>query len=588
MRIPTSQQIRELEKDWIEAFDAPWGQVLMEIAGRGSAMRALKMWQESPGDVVVLCGTGNNGGDGLVVARYLTLWGVPVTVCLIENKSENGGSGLTQASKTGQPKSVRAKSVQSKSAQAVAEPEVSLPEMSTAEGRVNLNIIQKMHVPIKAIDPATMISEHRIQDGDSGTFLSDPLMDQIFFDTTLVIDAIFGTGLKRDVEGVHRRVIEAVNRSGKRVLALDVPSGINSDTGQICGAAIRADETVTFGYLKPGLLCYPGNNYKGHISIVDIGLPEIPDGLPDINLSTIELVREMAPIRPADAHKGSFGHVLVVAGSTGMAGAATLAGISAMRTGAGLLYLATPKSMAEHISIQELICKPMPETESGSLSKDAVKKLKKHLEIVNAVIIGPGLSTEPETVEAVCQILSEIHCPCVVDADALNALATKEGEPGSYLPDTGEFVLTPHPKELSRLLKCSVEDIQKDRIKAAIDAAKKFNAIVVLKGAMTVIANWHEEVFINPTGNPGMATAGAGDVLAGIIGGLLAQKVDPMQAAILGTYIHGRAGDLLCEQLGDSGIIASDLQQAIPIAVQSIKNMDRSRLEEDIMDADAS
>ncbi len=571
MRIPTSKQMRSLEKEWIEAFDSPWGQVLMEIAGRGAAMRALKKWTESPGDVLVLAGTGNNGGDGLVVARYLTLWGVPVSVCLIDPKTEGEQLSIKTSSKGGQ-------------ALAESDQIVEL-RMATQEGQVNKDILTKMNVPMRVIDPASMLSEHRLQDGESGAILSDPVIDQIFFDTTLVIDAIFGTGLTRDVEGVHRRVIEAVNRSGKRVISIDVPSGINSDTGQINGAAIRADETVTFGYLKPGLLCYPGTNHKGHISIVDIGLPEIPDNLPDINLSTIELVREMLPIRPADAHKGSFGHVLCVAGSEGMSGAATLAGLSAMRTGAGLVYLAAPKSVSQQISIQELICKPMPETASGSLNLEAVKKMKKQLDHVQAAIVGPGLSCDPETVDAVCQLLSEINCPCVVDADALNALALKGG---TCLPDTGEFVLTPHPKELSRLLNCSTEDIQKDRIKAAIDAAKKFNAVVVLKGAMTVIANWNEEVFINPTGNPGMATAGAGDVLAGIIGGLLAQKVDPMQAAILGVYIHGRAGDLLSEQLGDAGLLASDILQAIPIAVTSIKNADRSRLEDDILDADAS
>lgn len=574
MRIPTTKQMRSLEEEWIQAFDSPWGQVLMEIAGRGAAMRALKMWQESPGDVVILCGTGNNGGDGLVVARYLTLWGVPVTVCLIDRKAEGEQLSIKSSSKGGQ---------------ALAESDQIVDiKMTTKEAQVNKEILLKMSVPIRVIDPASMISEHRLQDSETGAVLSDPVIDQVFFDTTLVIDAIFGTGLTRDVEGVHRRVIEAVNRSGKRVLSIDMPSGIDSDTGQINGAAIRADETVTFGYLKPGLMCYPGTNYKGNISIVDIGLPEIPDNLPDINLSTIELVREMLPIRPANAHKGSFGHVLCVAGSEGMAGAATLSALSAMRTGAGLVYLAAPKSVSQQISIPELICKPMPETESGSLNKEAVKKMKKQLDVVQAAIVGPGLSTDPETVDAVCQLLSEISCPCVVDADALNALATKGGSDSYHLPDTGEFVLTPHPKELSRLLNCSTEDIQKDRIKAAIDAAKKFNAIVVLKGAMTVIANWNEEVFINPTGNPGMATAGAGDVLAGIIGGLLAQRVDPMQAAILGVYLHGRAGDLLSEQLGDAGLLASDILQAIPIAVTSIKSAERSRLEADIMDADAT
>lgn len=583
MRIPTTQQIRELEAGWIARCDDRWGQVLMEIAGRGAAIRALRMWQESPGNVAIVCGRGNNGGDGLVVARYLTLWGVPVSVWIVsQQKSESAkeertavkaGSAKTVSEEAGKKGTSRetAKSCDAGKGTSSDHDDAAGIAMNTHESTVNKNILETLDISVRELD----CHEHFDDDFEDGIG-SDPDVDEIFEDASLVVDALFGTGLTRPVEGVYRRVIDAMNRSGKRVLSIDVPSGINSDTGQVMGTAVRADQTVTFGYLKPGLLTHPGATLAGALAIVDIGLPEIPESLPDIHLMTIEIVREILPLRPTDAHKGSFGNVVAIAGSVGMGGAAMLACLSSLKVGAGLCYLATPRAVLANLPAEEVIYKPMPDTKDGTVSRDAYDELKKLLSSASAVILGPGLGLNDDTIELIKKLVNDIDCPCLIDADGLNALAKN---PDCLPSDSTNFVLTPHPKELARLLECETADVQADRIGHALLAARKFNATIVLKGSMTVTANPYGEVFINPTGNPGMATAGAGDVLSGVIGGLLAQRVDPFQAAAAGVYIHGRAGDLLADEIDEAGIIAGDLKRVIPFAMQSVRDGDRSDFE---------
>lgn len=683
MRIPTTEQLRDLESKWISHCDGNWGQVLMEIAGRGAAIRALRMWQESPGEVVVVAGRGNNGGDGLVVARYLTLWGVPVSVWLVSQARQkndgtetvasgsrvvssgvlnsgvvNSGVSNSGVSNSGVSSAVASSAVASsggasgsgmglpakaqasektvtasdtsgkgdtrgasKSATMERGAETDVAEMKTKEGTLNRTILESLNVPVKILAHEAFCSadrelngsrgRHSFEDDDDALFdrtkhdckpeherkredesehehgeqcehghavhgHSDPSVDELFSGASLIVDALFGTGFEKQVEGLYKRVIDAINRSGKRVLSIDVPSGINSDTGQIMGAAVRADQTVTFGYLKPGLVTHPGATLAGDLGIIDIGLPELPESTPDINLMTVEIVREILPVRPVDSHKGSFGHVLAIAGSVGMAGAALLSSQSAMRTGAGLTFLATPRAVLNGLPAEEVIYKPMPETDAGTFSKDAYGQLKTLVTQAQAIILGPGIGLNDDTFELVSKLLNDIDCPCIIDADGLNAIARK---PELLENNDGQFVLTPHPKELARLLNCEVSEIQSDRINMAIKAAKKFNAVIVLKGSMTVIANPEGEVFINPTGNAGMATAGAGDVLSGIIGGLLAQHVEPFQAAAAGAYIHGRSGDILAEEIDESGLVAGDIKRGIPFAIASIKTGQRSTLE---------
>lgn len=532
-RILTTSQIRKLEADWIKKCGHNWSQVLMEVAGRGAAKIALKMWELDPGEVFILCGRGNNGGDGMVIGRYLTLWGVPVSVWLV---SKNDSSEV---------------------------------DMSTEESQTNRTILENLGVDIT---------------------VSNESPQQAMMDATLIVDALFGTGLDRDLDGTFRTAVDAINRSGKSVISVDMPSGVNSDTGKVMGSAVRADHTVTFGYLKPGLLCHPGASLAGDLSVIDIGLPDADeDDQPIITLITSDYVRGLLPPRPTDSNKGTFGSVLTIAGSLGMSGATLLSSQSALRAGAGLSLLATPKTLVLNLPPGEVIYHAIPETKDFSIGLDAIKEVEKLVERVTAIILGPGLSTKDETVSFVHKFvkdcLSENDKPCIIDADALNAIAKDT----SVMPSSAEhIVLTPHPKELSRLLDCSVQEIQEDRINAASKAAEKFGCVVVLKGAHSVVASPDGDLFINPTGNAGMASAGAGDVLSGIIGGLLAQGLKPIDAATVGVYLHGAAGDYAALELGETGMIAGDMMSAIPFAISNIEKGDSSELEQQLTGVIAS
>jgi NAD(P)H-hydrate epimerase len=492
----------------------------MEIAGRAAAHAAFEMWAEEPGHVAVMCGSGNNGGDGLVVARFLRLWGAPVSVYVV---TADGGD----------------------------------VKMKTEESTANKTIAESLGIEISPLPEDLTLS---------------------LMNSTLIIDALLGTGLDRQVEGQYRVAIEAINRSGVPVLAVDLPSGINSDTGHTMGVSVRADRTITFGYLKPGLLQHPGASLAGEISVIDIGLPDI-DAPDVVNLTTGDFVRGALPPRPENSNKGTFGSVLTIAGSACYFGAAILSSETALRTGAGLSTLAAPKTLVPHLPAKEVIYKLLPETDEISISSEAVKVLKPEIPKVSAVILGPGLSQNDDTVKFVQQILpviAESGKGCIVDADGLNSISQDTSE---FPKSAGNFVLTPHPKELSRLMQKSVEDIQKDRIASVKEAADKFGCAVVLKGSRTVVASEDGTVFINPTGNSGMATAGAGDVLSGIIGGLLAQGMKPFEAAVAGVYIHGVAGDIAAAELGETGIIAGDIAQAVPLAINEIERGEVSALE---------
>jgi NAD(P)H-hydrate epimerase len=529
-RILTTAQIRKLEADWIKKCGHNWSQVLMEIAGRGTAQTALKMWHNDPGSVFVLCGRGNNGGDGMVVARYLHLWGVPVSVWLV-----------------------------SKDDSAVL-------DMSTEESNTNRAILESLGVDV---------------------VVSNESPENAMSEATLIVDALFGTGLDRDLEGSFRTAVDAINRSGISVISVDVPSGINSDTGKVMASAVRADHTVTFGYLKTGLLCHPGASLAGDLTVIDIGLPDASeDEHPIVTLITSDYVRGLLPPRPTDSNKGTFGSVLTVAGSLGMSGATLLASQSALRVGAGLSLLATPKTLVMNLPPGEVIYHAIAETKDFSIGVDALKEVEKLIERVTSIILGPGLSTKDETIEFVHKFVKELLVeddkPCIIDADALNAIAKDT----SVMPSKAKhIVITPHPKELSRLMDCSVQEIQEDRVKAALTAASKFGCVVVLKGSHSIVAGPDGEVFINPTGNAGMATAGAGDVLSGIIGGLLAQKLSPLDAATAGVYIHGAAGDVAALELGETGLIAGDIMNGIPFAITNIEKGESSDLEHQLSES---
>ncbi|HMY03562.1 MAG TPA: NAD(P)H-hydrate dehydratase [Candidatus Obscuribacter sp.] len=552
LRVPTTKQIRALESAWIKSVEETaatnWGQVLMEVAGRAASHCTLSIWNENPGHVAIFAGTGNNGGDGMVVARYLNLWGIPASVFIV-------GEG----------------------------------EMTTAEARTNKKLLERLDIEIVQL---------------SGQEDLEDALESIASGATVIVDAIFGTGLSRDVGGIHRTVIDAINNSARPVLSIDIPSGINSDNGRIMGAAVRADQTVTFGYLKAGLLTFPGAEYAGQLSLVDIGLPDFSetfvqqlnldkdsaDNGSQIWLTTCGAVQGIMPFRPTNSHKGTFGQLLTIAGSLGMSGAGVMAAASALKIGAGLSYLSTARSLIVGLPTHEIVYKPLSETTAQSISQEAVAEVLPLIDGVQAVVLGPGLSQNHDTVSFVLSLIDIISKPCVIDADGLNALAQNPEVLLGQAPR--RFVLTPHPRELSRLTGQSVEVIQSDRIGAALAAARKFGSVVVLKGHYSVIASPTGQVFINPTGNSGMATAGAGDVLSGMIGGLMAQGLPPFDAAVAGVYLHGKAGDLAANRPELAGaqasLVATDILAHIPFALASLQAGDVSYLEERLLQSVSS
>ncbi len=514
MRLVTASEMREMDSLTINEAGIP-GVVLMENAAGNAAKVFVEHFNPPWGSfILVFCGKGNNGGDGYVMARYLHEKGMKVSVAVTGEKTSITGDAL-----------------------------------------VNLNVIEKMGLEIIEI---------------TGDEVLESFLDN-FSECDFIIDGLLGTGLNSPVRGIYKKIIENINMSGRPVMAVDIPSGLNADTGQKMGSAVRADLTVTFGFPKPGQVVYPGADFVGKLVNIDIGIPRMiserfkqlhrliePDDF------TEDLLKEKK-----DAHKGSRGHLLILAGSTGKTGAAALAAMGALRAGAGLVTLGIPESLNQimECKLTEAMTVPLPETKEGSLAADSWDDIKKLFEGKSALAVGPGLSTNPETVDLVCRIIKECELPMVIDADAVNALAATEGSL-DFLDN--KKILTPHPGEMSRLLNFEIREIQADRIGTSRKFSEKYNCTLVLKGARTVISDPEGIIRINPTGNPALATGGSGDVLTGIIAGLLSRGLSEIKAASAGVYLHGLAADYFAEENGESGLIASDLPDMIPFLIDSI------------------
>jgi ADP-dependent NAD(P)H-hydrate dehydratase / NAD(P)H-hydrate epimerase len=514
MKIVTAKEMQALDKETIGGHGVP-GLHLMENAGR----RVFDEIQRLSGGVrgkraTIIAGKGNNGGDGLVVARHLKRAGAAVSVYLLANEDE-----------------------------------------ISPDARASLAAYKKIRgkfYPKSSFDLSGL--QTRLAESD------------------LVVDAIFGTGLSSPVKGLAAEAISAINASSKPVVSIDLPSGINADTGDVMGVAVTAKLTVTLALPKLGLFLYPGADHVGLLKIVDIGIPEaLVDRLRvRIELLTANQMADLLPRRPANSHKGTFGHTAVIAGSVGKTGAAVMASLSALRAGAGMVTLAVPESLEARLPSRpwEIMTLPLPETADHTISLSAEKALLQFLEGKAAAAIGPGLSAQAETQELVRNLIRQNEIPTVLDADGLNAF----GEKAALLSQArAPLILTPHPGEMARLSGLSTEKIQRDRPEAAGQFSQEHRVHVVLKGARTVVADPSGLLSINPTGNPGMATAGTGDVLTGIIAGLLSQGLSAAGAAKLGVYLHGLAGDLAAAQRGPMGLIAGDLIEQIPAAIRSLK-----------------
>ena len=524
MKIVTAQEMQLLDKRSIEEYGIP-GLILMENAGLAVLREMVRRYGPLAGKTVtVIAGKGNNGGDGLVIARHLHQRGIRVIVFLLGQKEKVQG-----------------------------------------DARVNLLIYEKIGGELRAL-PSPEAATPDIEALRFAINQSD-----------IIVDAIFGTGLtdiRLDQSGkIFLQVISLINDSAKPVVAVDIPSGISSDTGEILGTAVKADLTVTFGLPKRGHFLYPGASYRGKLKIVDIGIPAglVRETPCPVNLLVPQEIKEGLPYRPVDAHKGKFGHALVIAGSVGKTGAAAMAALSALRVGAGLVTLATPSSLNPIMEqkLTEAMTVPLPETTAQTLSLGAEKALLDLAHDKSVVIIGPGLSTHLETQELVRRLLSAFRLPIVLDADGINALIGHNDLLGHA---SAKIVFTPHPGELARLLGITSQKVQSDRLGISQSFARRNNLWLILKGAHTVLADPQGSLFINSTGNEGMATGGTGDVLAGILGGLISQGLDPLQASKVGIYLHGMAGDLAASQKGTMGMIAGDVIECIPLAIQKIQN----------------
>lgn len=566
LKIVTTQAMRDLERRAHESGHTYAD--MMELAGRAVAAVVHRDRPPAEGQhVLVLAGPGNNGGDGLVAARYLAQWGHPVRVYCVRR---------------------------------------------SPEGDANYARLQDIGVDVAHAE------------ADEALAVLQAWLDE----AEVLVDALLGTGVSRPIEGVMKKVLDLARRRFRPgeeaalssevaevvwpaappasapvrrplVVAVDCPSGLNCDTGALDPAAIRADVTVTFAYPKAGHFLFPGAAAVGTLAVADIGInPAFAAEIP-VEVATGEAVAALLPERPPDAHKGTFGKVLIVAGSVNYTGAAYLAAAAAARSGAGLVTVALPRPLHPILAsrLAEATWLALPH-DLGVIHRDAIPVLEEHLEGYRALLLGPGLTQEKEAVRFVQEFLQREVAhhppppigflkdvagappsgepkagppwpPLVLDADALNALAQSEGWP-QWLAGV-QAVLTPHAGEMARLLGTTPAEVQAARWQVAAEAAREWNQVVVLKGAFTVTASPDGRLTVNPFANPALATAGSGDVLAGLVTGFLAQGLAPREAAVAGAYVHGLAGERARQATGDAGMLAGDLLPHIPEVLRRLR-----------------
>jgi hydroxyethylthiazole kinase-like uncharacterized protein yjeF len=537
MKVITAEEMRQIDRETIEGCGIP-GVVLMERAGLAVASKIKELYGRKK--IIIVSGSGNNGGDGLVVARNLHNEGWDVKVFLTSRPEDLKGDALLQY-----------------------------------KAAVNFGVdIQQ----IKGLLTNPSIITHH----------------------SIIVDAILGTGLSKNVTDTLLEVISLLNKSSKPIISVDIPSGISSDNGQVMGEAVKAEYTVTFCLPKRGHFLYPGAEYSGKLFIEDIGFPE---KLLRSEKFYVELLRKndvttLIPERRKYSHKGDYGHVLIVAGSRGKTGAALMAARACLRSGAGLVTIGVPESLSGIFQsrVTEEMTLILPDKGDGTLAGRASNLILDFLnESADLLAIGPGIGISAETKKLMKILIKNSSTPMVIDADGINSI---KGERDVFLKAKAPIILTPHPGEMSRLLNpltplgnpplppfrkggragfekggitVTIQDIEKDRINTAIFFAKETGTYIVLKGVPTIVATPEGRAFINSTGNPGMATGGTGDVLTGMISGFLSQGVNPLQASILGVYMHGLAGDLAASEKGQHPMLATDIIDKISAAFYSLK-----------------
>jgi hydroxyethylthiazole kinase-like uncharacterized protein yjeF len=503
MKVTSVEQMRQMDSRAVKEYAIP-EEILMENAGIAAYTVLLAETGIEQKCFVVVCATGNNGGDGLVVARKLHSMGATVQVYIVGDKSNFKGAA-----------------------------------------QQNLAMITKTGVPVIQCTKAETLTR--------ALGLCD-----------VVVDALFGTGLARAVEGVYLDIIQCINASGKKVLSLDIPSGIHGDTGKVMGAAIQADYTVTFGLPKIGNILYPGFNYCGKLFVSRISFPR---SLSDDTGIEVEIsVPSQLPERDPKGHKGTFGDVLFIAGAASYYGAPCFSSLSFLKAGGGYARLAAPESVIPHIAAKaaEIVYLPMEETEAGSISMKNFKRLLEIAEKVDLVVMGPGVSTHSETSTLVRKLVSDIEKPILIDGDGLTAIAE---DTEIVRKRKGQTILTPHPGEMARITGLTVHEIIEQEIRIVQDTAEKLEAYIVLKGAHSLIGTPHRLISINLSGNSGMGTAGSGDVLTGTIAAMYGLGYPIPDAVKAGVFIHGLAGDIAACNKGEDGMTASDIMEDLTSAL---------------------
>ena len=517
MKLVTTEQMRELDRLTIEKTGTS-GKVLMDRAGRGVADVVLSMTRMPGGSgltVLMFAGRGNNGGDVFAAARHLAADGATVRVWLAGTENDVRGDAFWHLSK-------------------MKEADVGVTEVLTKDDWEALSFEQE---------------------GD------------------VLVDGILGTGVRGPARGPAVGAIQTLNNlaDGRHVVAIDIPSGLNADTGEPMGDTVRADITVTIGLPKQGLAAAAARDYVGSLEVVDIGIPAefVYDTPASLQLITADDLKPCFKRRGAASHKGTFGHALIVGGSRAFSGAAVMATRAAVRAGSGLVTAAVPRSIFGVVaaSVPEAMIHATDETGTGGISAASLEEWWPAHGPFNAVLVGPGMTADDDTRAIVEKILSESGGPLVLDADALNVLA---GNTSAIQSSERAIVITPHPGEMARLLGCGIDEVQQDRLSTAQRAVEETGTTVVLKGAGTIVAAPGENLWVNSTGNPGMATGGMGDVLAGILVSLLAQGITPFDAARAAVYLHGHAGDSVAWRTSQAGLTAGDVIDELPYTFRSV------------------
>ncbi len=515
--VVTAEEMRRIDRRAIEGLGIA-GTTLMENAGRGAAQVIADRFSPIAGKrILVVCGKGNNGGDGFVCARHLTIAGARPQVVLLARSGElKGDAGLHFA------------------------------------GLVTVG------VPVIEVTDAVTLTHLR----------------ELGQESDLVVDALLGTGVSGPAQGLVSEAITVINALPTPVVSLDLPSGLSSDQGAFIGPAVRATVTVTFALPKRGLLLYPGAEAAGEVVRIGIGIPEA-EMARDLRTFLLDAgdIRATLPSRRPSQHKGDFGHLLVLAGSVGKTGASVLTSLGALRAGAGLVTLAIAESQQPIVAAMamEVMTEPLPETQARTLSMKARERILALAERKDGVALGPGLSLDPETQRLIRELVTTLDKPMVIDADAVTALA---GHIELLEKARAPLLLTPHPGEMARLVGLSVREVEGDRIGIVQRVCQDHHVYLALKGARTVVGSPDGRIFLNPTGNVGMATGGSGDVLTGVVGGLLVQGMGPLEALQGGVYLHGLAGDLARDRRGEVGLIAGDLLEHLPQAIRMVTRGD--------------